>query len=150
MAAYRAGWRLSDAPAGAAAFFAERARPLPVEQRERIARLVAELDDDDFGVREKATAALEKLGPQAEPSLRETLSGSPTPEVRRRTEALLKKLGTPEALDARRRWLRALEALERIGTTEARQVVEALAKGTTEAPSVTVEARATLGRMGKR
>jgi HEAT repeat protein len=121
-----------------------------VHDRERVARLIAELDDDDFDVRQKAAAELAKLGGEAEPALREVLTGSPSAEVRKSVEALLEKLNTPAAAAGRRRWLRALEVLEMVGGDEARQVVRALARGTAEAPSVTVEARATLERMAKR
>jgi hypothetical protein len=65
--------------------------------------------------------------------------------VRQRAESLLAKLdeGTPSA--ELLRGLRALEVLEAVGTPEARQVVEGLAKGT-PAARLTREARGTLER----
>ena len=113
-------------------------------------RLIAALDDEDFEAREKASAGLAKLGAKAEPAVREALRGSPTPEVRQRLEAVLKRWNFPEAASARVRWLRALEVLELIGDAAARDVVARLAEGTAQAPSVTVEARQTLDRLKRR
>ncbi len=45
--------------------------------------------------------------------------------------------------------VRALEALERIGTSEARELCAILANGSADAP-LTREARATLKRLGSR
>ncbi len=59
---------------------------------ERIARLIAELDHDDFAVREQASAALRQIGPPAEAALRKALAESPSAEVRRRARALLRDL----------------------------------------------------------
>jgi hypothetical protein len=52
----------------------------------RIPKIVADLDSNDFAVREKATAELDKLGPVAEGALRKVLENKPTLEVRRRIE----------------------------------------------------------------
>ena len=75
------------------------AEALPAELL-RIARLIQELDDDDFAVREKATAELETQGP-ALPALREALERSPSAEVRHRAARILAKLN-PAKLDAQR------------------------------------------------
>ena len=66
----------------------------------RIARLIQELDDDDFAVREKATAELETQGP-ALPALREALDRSASHEVRHRVARILEKLN-PAKIDSRR------------------------------------------------
>jgi hypothetical protein len=60
--------------------------------RKKATGWVRALDDDSFMVREEASRELEKLGAAAKPLLRETLKGSPSPEVRRRINALLAKL----------------------------------------------------------
>jgi RNA polymerase sigma factor (sigma-70 family) len=124
---------------------------LPPTQKpgsEQVARLLRELDDDRFAVREEADAALLRLAELAVPALRQALDGKPSAEVRRRVTRLLERIDgekTPEQL----RSLRAVEVLERLGTAEARQVLEDLAKGTPEARQ-TQEATASLQRLAGR
>jgi RNA polymerase sigma factor (sigma-70 family) len=145
--AYRASWTLAEAPAAAVLFLRKQLRPVVLPNAERLRRLVADLDSDDFATREDATKELAKLGASAAPTLRAALKDNPSAEVRRRAAALLKKLRaapSPEAL----RTSRALAALERMGTAEARQLLEALAKGAPGA-ALTDEARAALKRLGK-
>jgi hypothetical protein len=94
----------------------------------RIARLIANLDSAEFDARDKASKELEKLGKWAEPALRKALQDSPNLEVRKRIirlrEAIARPTVSPERLQAER----ALEALERIGTGEARQALDAVSK----------------------
>jgi hypothetical protein len=59
---------------------------------ERITRLIAQLDDDDFEKREQASAALRELGEVAEPFLQRVLDGKPSAEVRQRVQNLLAAL----------------------------------------------------------
>jgi WD40 repeat protein len=121
--AYRAVWSLADAPEQVPTFLRERLGELVVEPA-RLARLVTDLDADDFEVRDKARAELEHLGDLAEPALRRTLSGNPSAEVRRQVRELLQRLESTAGFDARRRLLRTVEALEMIGTAEARRTLE--------------------------
>jgi hypothetical protein len=114
---------------------------------QRIAPLLADLDSDRFDARRKATEALEKLADLAEPALRHVLAGKPSLEVRQRVELILKK--SDGKLPNYWRALRALEALEQIGTPEAREVFEALADGTS-GNWLNQEARAVLQRLAKR
>jgi RNA polymerase sigma factor (sigma-70 family) len=116
-----------------------------------VARWIRELDDRRFAVREKAMAELRKLGRQVEPDLRRALPGAPL-EARLRMERLLASLGGgPGATlpSDSLRLLRALEALERAGTVEARTLVEALARGEGD-PLLGTAARAVLTRLNKR
>jgi WD40 repeat protein len=115
----------------------------------RIATLIADLDADDFDVREKATKELEAIGTRAVPALKKALAGSPSAEVRQRVEGLLKKLDGAEAVGQQQRTSRALEALEAIGAPEAVKALEALAKrGAND--ELAQEAKAALGRLAKR
>jgi hypothetical protein len=94
----------------------------------RITRLIADLDGNEFAVRDKATKELSQLGKRAEVLLRQALQGTPSLEMKRRIEAVLANAAqltlTPQRLQAER----ALEVLERAGTDEARKVLEELAK----------------------
>jgi hypothetical protein len=53
--------------------------------------LPADLDSTQFSLRDSATSELEKLAELAEPTLRNTLAGKPSVEVRRRIEPLLSR-----------------------------------------------------------
>jgi hypothetical protein len=145
--AYRAIQELAAAPGQAVPFLNARLRPAPVVEPKQLAPLLADLDSDDFAVREKASAELEKLGAGVEPLVREALAGKPSPEVRRRLESLLEHLdaGSPDRL----RLLRALEALERAGGAEARRLLEELASGAPEA-WLTRAAKASRERLERR
>ncbi len=148
--AYSAVWALGAAPRLTVPFLREHARPIAGGiDHKRIARLVAELDDNDYQVRVNATRALEKLGPAAYPALRKALA-SPSAEVRRRAGMLLEKKGDGPALaHDELRALRAVEVLLHIGTAEVRPVLEKLAAGPKEAV-VTQDAAAALTLLSRR
>jgi WD40 repeat protein len=148
-AANRAVWQLAKMPARSLPLLSERVRPVPRVAAGRIRRLIADLDDDDFDVRARATAALQELGDVAEPALRKAVRQSASEEVRRRAEDLLTKLAAPVPPAAQLRLLRALAVLEAVGTAEARRLLESLADGEPEA-RLTQEARAALDRLARR
>jgi hypothetical protein len=124
-------------------------RPAPRGDEKRLARLIADLDADEFAVREKAAAELEELGETAVPALRKALTGSPSAELRQRCERLLRKWEEPTPSGERLQTLRALEVVEHAGTKEARQVLEGLAAGA-EGAGLTREAKASLDRLNRR
>lgn len=149
-AAHKAVWQLSANPRAAVAFLAGRIEPaVAVVGQSRIEKLIADLDDDKFTVRECASAELEKLGLLAEPLLRKAIQTTPSLEVRRRLDRLMERLEAwvtpPETLRA----LRALEVLERAATPRAKQVLTKLAHGAPEAV-VTQEAKGSLERLTKK
>jgi WD40 repeat protein len=116
----------------------------------QIAKLVAQLADDSFRVREQATRALHKLGAAAEPELRRALAHAASAELRARAKALLERLpaGRAEGKDGLRS-LRSVELLERIGGREARALLAELAERGGEA-RLGREARAAFERLGRR
>ncbi len=143
---FRAVARLATAPRPAMQLLQAELRPVPppdAAKAKEIARLITQLGSAKFNDREKATAELEKLGGTAEPALRKVLEGDGPAEVRRRVQLLLEKLGGTLLTADQLRTLRALEVLGRLGTPEARKLLEALADG---APGawLTAEARAIL------
>jgi hypothetical protein len=146
--AERAVAGLAARPAQAVPFLARRARPVPPADRCRVACWIADLDSEEFAVRQAAFRELGRLGEVAEPALREALRGGPSPEVRRRVRWLLEavqaeRLYPPEK---RLRAARVVEVLERIGDGPSRRLLAALAGGAPEA-QLTVEAKSALERL---
>ena len=111
---------------------------------QRIARLLTDLDNEKFAVREKASEELAKLGELTLPALQKTLAATLSAEVRLRVEALLEKLSTftPERL----RLMRAIMVLEQIGSPEAKQLLETVSKDA-EGTLLREDAKAALKRM---
>jgi RNA polymerase sigma factor (sigma-70 family) len=146
--AYSALWLLASAPKQALPLLrGALPRATPVAS-ERIVKLLAELDDDDFDKREKATDELVKVGEQAEPLVKKALGGNPSAELKRRLEYLLERMQAGGDSGERLQQARALEVLEATGTLEARAVLEELARGIPEIWT-TREAKAALARLGK-
>lgn len=111
-----------------------------------IATWIAELDDDDFRVREHATEELSGRAGHVRGELVKAMASTKSAEVRARIQGILDKLSEPRKDVRRLRTLRGLETLEGIGTPEARRIVETLSRGAPEA-ELTTEAAATLKRM---
>jgi WD40 repeat protein len=145
--AYVAVWALVAAPEQTVPLLQKHLPPLPRPEAKTVARLIADLDSDDFRVREKAVDELSNFGDAAAHPLRQALESKPAPEVRRRLQPLLDHTRdwTPERL----RDHRAIQALEHIGTHSAREVLQALAEGAPEARR-TEEAKAALTRLASR
>jgi hypothetical protein len=100
----------------------------PAVDAKQLARLVRNLSSADFDTREKAAAALTKLGERAERALRKALADKPGLEMHRRIERLLAVLERPPRPCE---WpiLRAVWVLEKIGTAEARKRLQEVARG---------------------
>lgn len=144
--AYDAVWALVAAPEQTVSFLKKHLSPVSRSDAKTIARLIADLDSDDFVVRQKAAEELRKLGDTAAFDLRKALHGKPSLEVRRRLQQLLDQSRdwTPERL----RDHRAIQALEHIGTPQAKEVLQRLAAGAPETLR-TDEAKAALRRLIK-
>jgi hypothetical protein len=150
VAAYAAMQKCTAHPKEAVEFFRARIAKPPTPDDSRIAKLVADLDNDDFAVREKATEGL--LGGEeiVQKALRKVLKEKTLSlEAKRRLEQILDTMENRPAGDEKRRRQLALEALERIGTSDAKQALTALADGPADA-DVTREAKAALYRLGQR
>jgi hypothetical protein len=94
-----------------------------------IARLLRDLGSEQFAVRQKAHAELEKVGDLALPQLEQVLAGAPPLELRRRVEELLQKMQHAPLAPACLQQTRALVLLQMLDTTEARALIESLANG---------------------
>jgi WD40 repeat protein len=146
---YKALETLTAAPAPAVSLLRRRLLPATPANPQRMARLLADLDSNRFRLRRRATQELAESYEAAEPALRRVIQGKSSPEVRRQVEGLLRKLREPASSPDHLRLLRAVEALERIGTREARRFLAKLAAGLPKA-RLTQEAKAALKRLAKR
>jgi WD40 repeat protein len=146
--AHQAVWRLAATPEKTVPFLKEHVPAAAEVDAEKVRRWIADLDSEEFAVRAAAVKELERLGDRAAPALREALAGKPSAEVRKQAEELLASLRlvrSPEVLQR----LRAVQVLERIGSPEARRLLEALARGAPAARE-TREAKASLERLAER
>ncbi len=129
--AYPALGRLIAEPQRALDFLERQLRPVPRLDAGQVQRLIAALDGDQSD-RDAATKELVRLGPLAEPALRAALSSDKTAlQSKERLDKLLRDLeqnqpaiSTEDVLH-----VRAIQALERIGTKRARQLLENIAQG---------------------
>jgi WD domain, G-beta repeat len=147
--AYRAVWALAAAGDQALPLLRQHLRPAAALPAGRLARLIKDLDHDEFAVREQASNALAKLGRAAEAALRKAAANPPSAEVKLRAEQLLARLSEANESADHLRELRALEVLEHAGTPEARRVLRTLAGGEPEA-WLTQEAKSALQRLANR
>jgi WD40 repeat protein len=147
--AYRAMGMLAAVPKESVPFLNQRLHLATPINAKRLAKLLADLEDKEFNVQEKAATELEELGPAVVPHLRKALAGKPSLPVRRWLELALENVQA-QAIDKQRLViLRALEVLERAGTPQAREVFVKLAEG--EPGSwLTQEAKASLDRLARR
>jgi hypothetical protein len=146
----RAVWSFTADPTRSVPFLMKQVRGLPpITEPQRIPKLVADLDSANFNARQAATKELETLGKLAEPALREVLARSASLEVSRRIEKVLAKREGPVLPPELVRALRALEALEHVGSAEARRGLGEVAQHAAER-YVREEARAAAARLAKR
>jgi hypothetical protein len=141
---YAAVCRLAAAGGAAISGLKEKLKPAVAVDAGKVAGWVRRLDSDVFAEREQATQALSDLGPGAAESLRDALSKAGSAEVKARSGRLLREW----AVDNRRSG-HAIEALEMIGTPEAKRLLTGLARGASGA-LVTREAESAIGRLRNR
>jgi WD40 repeat protein len=145
--AFRAVGSLAAARGRAEAYLKEQLVLAHID-RERITKLIADLDNEQYETREAAGRALAELGSVTMPFLQKALKAPTSTEARRRLERLLTMAVKGPLPLTQVQQLRTLEVLELLGTREARQVLEPLAKGDPEA-RLTQEATSALDRLGK-
>jgi WD40 repeat protein len=141
--AYRAIHALCSS--AAIPYLAERLHPIRPVDAKHVEKLIADLDKEEFAVREAAAKELAGLAEQIEPLLRKAREDNPSAELKRRIASLLN--APQRSLTGERlRTLRAIAALERAGTAEARDVLRKLAEGDAKARE-TREAKEALARL---
>jgi WD40 repeat protein len=141
--------KLMQSPNQATALLSKQLKSIVPVSKDHIARLIRDLDNNNFNVRQKAFDDLDRLGGVAEEPLRKALATELPLEVRRRVEQLLEKLREGPVQGDQLQASRALEILEQLGNTDARGVLEKLAKGEPGAP-LTRETRQALARLDRR
>ena len=124
--------------------------PPPAEvPNPQLASLIADLDSSTFATREAASKKLRELGATAAPALRKAQATAPSPEARKRLDDLLTAIPAVQALPVSGetlRGVRVVEILERVGTAEARELLQAWANQGRD-PRVAAEARIALERL---
>lgn len=146
-AAYQASTALAAAPKPLVALLKERLKPAPNERDGQVPRWIDDLDSDQFDVREAATSELTKRGTAAAEALRGALKAPGLSlEKRRRIERVLEKINAEALPPDGLRELRAIELLEHLGTTEARELLDTLAGGA-EGSRLTTAAKAARQRL---
>jgi WD40 repeat protein len=150
MAGCRAMANLATAPELAVPLVKSRLTPTPRFDARRVAALMAQLDDDDFAVRERATEELGKYSETVRPVLRDAQRGGRlSVEAASRVRRLLERLDGTESSPDRLRETRVVQALEWMTTPEARAHLAEIAKG--EPGSwLTEEANQALARLARR
>jgi WD40 repeat protein len=144
---YEAMTTLAVHPLRAVAFIRAQIKPVATSPDDAtLDRLVAELDDEKFAVRERATRELDRLGEAAVSGMRARLAKSPPLETHRRIVRFLDKHDPALPTPAHLQEIRALELLEQLNSAESRTALTELAQGAANA-RLTRAAAASLARL---
>ncbi len=138
--------RFLAAPADTIKFFADKIKPVEALDPKRVQRLLADLDSDEFAVREAASKALTAMDEQATPYLEAALESTKSAEVRARVTQILEEKRRATLTAEQIRQTRAVMVLERIGDGEATNLLKRWAGGQAGA-RLTVEAAAAVKRL---
>ncbi len=125
--AYVASLELAVRPGPAVALLRKRLRPAAPVSAAEVKKRIADLDSTEFARRAEATRWLGERVLQAEVALRQALAQSPPLEARRRMKALLEAVRNLQGEDLRT--VRAVRLLKRVGTPEARALLQKLGRG---------------------
>jgi hypothetical protein len=144
--AFRAVRSLAASPASRA-WLEERLRThAPVVTPQRLARLVADLDDEEYVVRQRATQELRCLRGDARAAMLHAREQRPSLELLRRLDELLADPQQVRLSGRTLQGLRGIEALEAMHTPEARQALRRLATAAKD-EQVRQEAAETVSRL---
>jgi WD40 repeat protein len=145
--AFAALAKLAGDPKAAVALVREQLQPGTGIDEGTLDRLVRELGDPRFKIRQQAALALDRFGALAVPGIKKRLARAGSLELQRRLTVFLSKYDrgpTPEEM----RDVRAVQLLEELATPEARALLGDLARGHPDARRTREAARA-LARLQK-
>jgi HEAT repeat protein len=125
--------------------FKERVKPVKTPDDKVVAKLIAQLDSEEYAERETAQTALRRLGDCAAHYFKKALEGEISLEAQRRLKELLDDCNDNSSVALQNH--RAIAVIEWIGTPEAHKLLRTLADGDAQA-RLTIEARAALKRLG--
>jgi RNA polymerase sigma factor (sigma-70 family) len=140
--AWQAVWRMADFPKESFAFLKPKLKPVAAIPAEEVRQLVADFDNAVFAKRELAMKKLRAHGILAEEMLRAIDKTKLSAEQKQRLETILKELDQavpsrhPETISQRR----AIAVLARLNEPEAKELLQAVAKGVPTHP-LTQQAR---------
>ncbi len=138
-----------DRPADAVRMFTA-LKPIAPPDEAKTASLIKQLDSPRFAEREAASKSLLAEGDRVIGPVKAALKATSSAELRQRIEAILAETGDSKSLTGEAlRTARAIEALERIGSKEARAILKNLAAGAGDAVQ-TREAASALGRLERK
>jgi hypothetical protein len=143
--AHNAIRKLAGDPAKGVSFLRDLIEPATGPDAQRVAKLIADLGNARFAVREKAGRELDRLGEAAAPALREAAEKEASAEVRKAVKKLLDNFTTQPLTRDQVRAIRAIEVLERASTPEAVELLKKLAGGAADVIP-TPQAKAALAR----
>ncbi len=144
--AFRSIWAFAADRNDAVKFFNGKFAVVERVPAERIKQWIADLDSPQFAMREKADKSLLANVDQAEAELRRSLKNGLGAEGRKRAQRILEVQASAKLSPNELREIRAVEALEKIGTPEARELLRSLARGNFR-PRTIREAEMTLRRL---
>jgi WD40 repeat protein len=146
--AFRAMAELSRTPDSTVRWLRDRGRPDTGVRARQIRKLIEKLSSDRFQERQRATIELGRLAATAEPILREVLAREQGLEEQRRLKGVLQQVSRRLPPGTEVFPFRAVELLERLATPQARQLLQHLSGGASDA-WLTCEAQVALHRLGQ-
>jgi hypothetical protein len=147
---YAAIWTLSAANKPAVALLKQKLHAEKPATGEQVKELLLKLDNEKYQTREAAFGALKKLGAVIEADLRAALEDTKvSAESRKRLQKLLETLDKRPASPEELRFVRALQVLEHMATSDSQAILATLAGG---APGAwqTLQAQLALKRLENR
>jgi hypothetical protein len=143
---YRAINELVAHPTVAIQLLQSKLKPAAAVDAARVEKLVADLRSSNYTVREKASEELARIDLQVTPALETILRDKLSTEAKRRIEKILEAFEAQKASPDGLRAVRAVEALERIGSLESTALLTRLAGGAPHA-HLTTSAKEALQRL---